>query len=192
MVDGDSKRKWRDLLLTWKKEMLGLWERNQDRWRYIGLEDVAELRLEPPNHAGIAALRRRLGAIDPEVLEFYSVTNGWPIWLGSFGVGILPVEMVGLLSELDPEGYDIAVSTAPSVRVIEPKWDVNLSRGDLREAVLLTEYPAREMILSLATGEAVFYHFDGMEMFNNFYDYMVLEKEKLRRSFEEMLKVDIQ
>lgn len=179
--------KWHNLLLSWQKEVLEIWSSNRERWNYLELDDVSELRFREPNHAGIDDLKDRCGFLDREIISFYRVTNGWPLWLGSFGVGVLSVDRVGLFAELDPDGHRIATATAPSTRVVAPEWDVSLSQYDLRQAVLLTEYPAREMVLSLFTGETVLYHFDGMEIFCDFYDYMSCDKERVKRSIVEML-----
>jgi hypothetical protein len=110
--DPASPAAWRSFLERFSEELLAvddleLWTPIPDEaraMRWMGFEPAAESRIQ----AAEARLGRRL---PPSLRAFYSVSNGWRA-TGYNIYGVLPVEGVGRLSELEPFLYQMAVEAA--------------------------------------------------------------------------------
>jgi hypothetical protein len=181
------RAKWVNLLHAWREDMLSIWESARGEWTSIGLPDVNELRRTPTDLAGAARLRRVSDEfVDPEVLGFYSATNAWPLWLGSSWASMLPVGQVDLLQYVYPEAYAIAQESAPASRVSNEHFP-EISKTDLATSIVLTQPDARELVLSLQSGETCFYFFDGMRLYPSFYAFMEHRRLEARQWVLQML-----
>lgn len=183
----EQQARWESLLDAWREEVLSIWASNRDKWASVGLPDVGDLRRTPADLAGIARLQRISdGRVDPEVLGFYSATDAWPLWLGSFWASMLPAGQVDLLQRMYPEAYVIAEESAPASRVATEQ-SPEISKDDLATAIVLTQPDARELVLSLRSGETCFYFFDGMRLYRNFYAFMECRRLEAKEWLLDML-----
>lgn len=169
-------KRWSELLVEWSAEGQSLWVENRDRWRSLGLPPIEALRIVQPDVVSAAALGRRFTTlVDPDVTDFYSITDGWPLWLGSFWSGIAPVSRIGLFRHIYPEAFDIAQSSAPSERESE-LGEFMVTKHEIHDAIVLSEPDSRELVLSLPSGKTCLYLFDSIRIFPNLFDFMVYQK----------------
>ena len=186
MITTERQKKWIDLLSDWASGMQQLHQMHTARWTDLGLPDIQELVIREPDPVGIAKLREALGdAIDPELILFYSVTDGWPLWLGSLLVSVQSVNKVALLRDAYRDAFDIAISNAPTTRKGASKL-VQLSQQDFSSALVVSEPDARELVLSLSSHETCLYFFDGMRVFRDFFEFMSYRKDATRAWIADM------
>lgn len=186
MVAG-GRQKWIELLTDWTSSMGKLHQLHFGQWADLGLPDIQELKIREPDLAGIAKLKERWNdALDPELIAFLGVTDGWPLWLGSLCVSVVPAGKIALLRETYPDAFDIAMSDAPTARKGTSNV-VELSRMELNSALVVSAPDARELLLSLPSHETCLYYFDGMRMFRNFFEYMSYRKTAVWLSTADML-----
>jgi hypothetical protein len=181
-----QRNHWVSLLTDWKLEVARIKVANSVRWELLGLPDLADFRQAPADPDSIGRLARLGAWLDAEVLAFYEVTDGWPLWLGSLRCRVLPAKEVGPFSVLYPEAFAIAAESAPSERLYQGA-SFEPSAIDLGSALALTGPDAREFVLSLRTGETCFYFFDGVKVLDNFHSYMKERFAEVRSWLEEML-----
>jgi len=183
----ESRQKWIELLADWMSSMGKLHQMHFTQWAELGLPDIRDLKIRAPDPVGIAKLQERWNdALDPELIAFLGVTDGWPLWLGSLCVSALPAGKIALLREAYPDAFDIAMAEAPSARKGTSNV-VDLSRMELNSALVVSAPDARELVLSLASHETCFYYFDGMRVFRNFFEYMSYRKTAVWLSTADML-----
>jgi hypothetical protein len=187
-MNDERQARWENLLNAWREDVLSIWASDREKWTRLGLPDVADLRRTPVDPVGIARLRRVSdGCVDPEVLGFYSATDAWPLWLGSFCASMLPAGQTDLLQRVYPDAYVIAHESAPATRVASEQFP-EISKDDLATAIVLTQPDARELVLSLRSGETCFYFFDGMRLYRNFYAFMGWRRLDLKEWLLDMLR----
>lgn len=187
MIMVDQQSKWVELLTDWVLTMQQLHQTYSAQWEDLGLPDIRELVIREPDYVGIAKLQEVWGdAIDLELIAFYSVTDGWPLWLGSYLVGVPPVSEIALLRDVYRDAFDIAISNAPATRKGASKL-VELSKDDLNSALVVSEPDARELVLSLSSHETCLYFFDGMRVFSDFFEFMSYQKEATRSWLADMV-----
>lgn len=183
-----TENKWTALLDDWKNEIKDLFQKKSIQWQNLQLPDVEELHVRPPDKKAVNEIADRYSNnIDPELIGFYKVTNGWPLWLGSFWSGIVPIDKIEMFGDADKDGFDIALSTASMERKISNKKLIGLSVNDIRSALLVSDSGARELVLSIPTHEACLYHFDGVRVFKDFYEYMCHQKNDTYVALKDML-----
>lgn len=183
MTSVSQRRKWKDLITDWQLDLTALWQRNQERWDNLGLPDVSELTISEPDQLNSL----RLATTDRWVASFYTVTDGWPLWLGSYGVFILRASDTDLMSNLYSDAFEIAAGHAPLERDVSV-GKCELSSDDLKSAIALSGPDAREFVLSLTTEETVLYSFSSILMFGNFYDFMEYRRDQVVREYKKMLR----
>ena len=169
-------KRWSELLAEWAAEGHSLWAENPNRWDSMGLPPIENLRATQPDVFGADALSHRFPTLtDPEVACFYSMTDGWPLWLGSFWSALAPVARVGLFRQSYPSAFDIALSSARKAREIESP-NVMVAKHEIHDSIVLSEPDSRELVLSLPTGESCLYLFDSMKVFPNLFEFMAYQR----------------
>lgn len=163
---------WPDLLEVWANRVSQLYLDNASIWENEGFPSANELVTKTPDHKGVLRLKEQYPFVDDQLVDFYKTTDGWPIWLGSYGCSISPVNDVGFLKDVYPEAYEIAIENAPITRIVNPEYNLSLSNEDISGALAVSQPDAREIVLSLKTGELCLYKFDSMSIYNNFLEFM--------------------
>lgn len=180
-------KEWLPLLQAWMEDAQRLFDIHREAWIALGMPDVDALRLVRPDSVGVARLLSlRDSGLDPEILSFYSTTDGWPLWLGSFLCKVVRSREVGAFPDVYPDAFEIAMSSAPHRRTVSAT-STDLSVDDLRTALVLSAPDAREIVLAFETGETCLYFFDGMQLFVDFYSFMEHRGNEIRDWLSEML-----
>lgn len=182
----EHQQKWAMLLSSWKSDVFDIRARNKDSWQELGLPNVNDVAFSEVDVVGIRLFNATWPRIDPEVLAFYGTPNGWPLWLGSFGCVIRKIGDAGPFKVCYPDAFAIARESAPIVRADDFGLAV-ISKSDLDSAFVLSGPDAREFVLSLPTGETCLYHFDGMKLFDNFFEFMQYRRGEVAKWLDEML-----
>lgn len=173
--------KWELLLAQWNAEMRSIWGEREDKCKALGLPPIDSLQVVGPNTDSVAQLQSVPGALsDPEVIGFYLASDGWPLWLGSSWIALAPASRVALLRDKYQDALEIAMSTAPDRRRGHPAA-LSIGKAEIFHSIVLSEPGAREIVLSLPSGETCLYGFDSMRVYRNLFEFMVDQKARTLR-----------
>jgi hypothetical protein len=185
-----SKSDWNELLQDWKNRALGLSTQHGAQWEKLWLPPVSTLGIVPPDPEGLAELQGRSRfPIEPEIIKFYQITDGWSLWLGSFLTGLCRVGAIDLFAAKYPDAAREALHGAPLERRTRHNGSAvnQISHKELSEALVASEPDSREFVLLLPSGETCLYLFDSVQVYPNFYGFMVAMRDQVLGSVEEML-----
>lgn len=176
---------WRVFLDLWESKMRAQYARSDDLWDQLGLPALEDFEFfspidEKPEFSKEMALRD--GA--EELLSFYSVTNGWPLFMGEDLVAIAPIKEIGWFQEIGSTNFEISSRFAPEALAPE-KHEHILSVSELSSAVLLSRpILARELLLWLESGEVCLYLFEDVIRFESLSSFMKFKLDWFFREFD--------
>lgn len=181
---------WLSFLADWKGSLTELYKENQDAWKYMGLPNVSHIDFCQPDAVGLEKFRTTWRShCERSVMEFFEVSNGWPLWLGESQVEISPLSDIRPFRDAAPESFRIAIEYAPKERVITDN-DVSLSVYDF-ETALQISYPfdARDVVMLLQSGETCLFQFDSIRIYSEFSGFMLVQFQRVKAFLEEMIEL---
>ncbi|QOC23163.1 hypothetical protein IC757_03105 [Wenzhouxiangella sp. AB-CW3] len=181
---------WKEFLAKWQSSLYAQYKSKQKAWEYMGLPDISTLEVQEPDLGGVDQIIGSGSMTSKnEIVRFYRVTNGWPLWLGEYCVSICQVAKLDLFQHRSPGSFEIAVENAAEQRIVSSN-DTLLSVSDFRGALMFSEpVDAREILLLLPDGAICFYQFSSMNLFSGFDEFMREMYGRVIREVEELIQI---
>ena len=181
-MDADQ---WKEFLHSWQLVLRKQYSVSSQIWHEYGFGDPGKFdcfRLSDSAQSLHSEWLSRKNAID--IANFYSVSNGWPLFMGPDKVEIAPIEEIKLFREAEGPWFDLAVGTNEDYEPPSEGDDFNLSMSEFQTAIVLSRpVGSREIVLWLESGQICLFTYDSVLRYETLADFLRFNLEELKSRF---------
>ena len=182
-----NAKQWIDFLNAWQSTLVDQYQISSETWHEYGLAKPDQIECFRSANIGTTNSDFWMSRKNSEdILNFYSVTNGWPLFLGPDGVEIAPIEELHFFHEIGGPWYDLAIGRNTDCPAPALDSEYELSMSEFSSSVVLSRpVSARELILWIESGQICLYTYSSLERFDSLSELMKRALDDFCDLFEE-------